>query len=176
MNNFQTSELEREIKALAQATGYWNDEAVRQFIELAVLTQDREQIKFFRELFNEVLAQDDSNYHPMLPDPDPGEVDFGDILLGTLTTGGEVRVPVNELLYNKLVVAPPRAGKTVLVTQIASHSLPATSQFISLTRRTSTRTCWRPCSAAMFWSASTRRIAASTRSTARARSPTRTGC
>lgn len=118
MNIFQSSELERKLKALAQATGYWNDEEVRQHIELAVLTQDERQIKFFRELFDEVLAQDDSNYHLMLPDPDPGEVDFGEVLLGTLTTGGEARVPVNELLYNTLVVAPPGAGKTVLLTQL----------------------------------------------------------
>jgi hypothetical protein len=36
-----------------------------------------------------VLAQDDSDYHPMLPDPDPGEVDFGDVLYTWMKPAGQ---------------------------------------------------------------------------------------
>ena len=52
-------------------------------------------------------AGEEAEIHPLLPDPDEGEVDFGDIRLGTLSTGGEVRIPVDELLLNTIMVAPP---------------------------------------------------------------------
>jgi Cdc6-like AAA superfamily ATPase len=114
-------DLERELKALAQAAGMWQDEGVRLAVELAARRQDSTRIESLVRIFRKHLMIDDSNHHPFLPDPEPGEVDFGDLFLGTVTTGGGVRMPVADMLFNIFITAPPGRGKTVLVTQILTQ-------------------------------------------------------
>jgi hypothetical protein len=113
------TQLGLQAKVLAQAMGYWADEEVRSGIELAGQRGNDKRLTFYINFFKRLklsMPDGDSNPHLLLPDPDAGEVDQGEIRLGDLTTGGEVRLPLDEVPLNILIVAPPKAEKTMFVT------------------------------------------------------------
>jgi hypothetical protein len=117
--------VEAELVKLAQAAGYEQDQSVLDQIKLAVLWNNVERIQFFFDFFRKILLLNEAARELLLfPEPDYGEVDFGDIFLGTTMKGREVRLPLPEVLLNLLIMAPPKKGKTVIVTNILRQLIP----------------------------------------------------
>ncbi|MDA2933491.1 hypothetical protein MYX82_04020 [Acidobacteria bacterium AH-259-D05] len=111
------AELEKELMALAQASGYWNEQ-MRKAIQIAIFHEDQEQIQFLVDNFQRAILADDKEVHPYLPNPAREEVDKGEIYLGDLTTGGEVKMGLPDISKNILIMAAPGRGKTTIITEI----------------------------------------------------------
>ncbi|MBI4447168.1 MAG: ATP-binding protein [Acidobacteria bacterium] len=107
-------EFRRRLKAMAQVLGCWNAE-LETAIETAIFHNDEEYLGFISEQLEQGMAANGLEAHPLMPDPDAGEVDRGELFLGQLTTGGNVRLSSADLQKNMLVVAAPGRGKSTLV-------------------------------------------------------------
>ena len=118
--------VRRELSALAQAAGFWN-ERTKLGIEMAVLHEDRKHIQFFLDTFQGVLLQDDSKFHPLLPDPEFQEVSNGEISFGKLVTGSEVLNPIQNFLQHTLIAGPSGTGKSfflrILISQLIKKGI-----------------------------------------------------
>lgn len=117
MNLTQLAKLEKQLTALAQASGYWNDQ-MKMAIQMALSHEDQEHIQFFFDNFQKAIIADDKEVHPYLPNPPPEEVDRGEIRLGELTTGGEVRMGLPDISKNILIMAAPGRGKSTILSEI----------------------------------------------------------
>jgi len=110
-------ELEKHLKALAQASGYWNEQT-ELGIRMAIFHEDQEQVQFLVDHFQRAIIADDKEVHPYLPNPPEEEVNRGEIYLGDLTTGGEVKMGLPDISKNILIMAAPGRGKSTVLSEV----------------------------------------------------------
>ena len=119
------AKLEKELSALAQAAGFWN-ERTKAGIKIAVFHENQANIQFMLDSFERALLQDDSR-HPFLPDPEAEEVSNGKISFGKLTTGTEVLNPIQNCSEHTLVTGPSGTGKSfflrILISQLIKNGI-----------------------------------------------------